>query len=436
MSGGGLDTRKSFHIVRAHRKLFIGITVLGFLAGIIYAFLTPPAQSSQALVVYPSPPSSIATETYIAKSDPVLESALHDLNSGMSLGALRSSISVSNLTSTVISFTGSARSAGTAEEIANAISQSFVSYRSSARSPVPPTQVKILQPATNTTGRSHLMQFVIYGIIGLLSGALIAFIVVLAIGRNNRRLKERDGIADSIGVPVILSIPVAHPVEAAEWRKLLEEYEPDVVHAWQLRKALSTLGVTDVSLNLHGNGASVTVLALSSDQRGLALGPQLAAFAAARGIPTTLVVGGGEHPDITATLRTACATPLTASSAEGRAEDRRPLQLVDDIHPDLSRLHRPGLVVVVTIIDCRTWQIPGNPRTDTTVLGVSAGVATAEQLARAATVAAISGRDITGILVADPDPADRTTGRLPQMTRSAHRMLPSRLNGVQTEIRT
>lgn len=431
MSVGSLDTRKSLYIVRTYKKLFIGITVLGFLIGITYAVLTPPTQSSQALVVYPSPPSSISTETYIAKSDPVLESALHDLNPGMSLGTLRSSISVSNLTSTVISIAGSARNAGTAEAIANAMSRSFVSYRSSAESPVPPMQVKVLQPAANTTGRSDLMQYVIYGIIGLLSGALVAFIVVLAIGRNNRRLKERDDIADSIGVPVILSTPVAHPAEAAEWRRLLEEYEPDVVHAWQLRKALSTLGVTDVSLNLHGSGISLTVLALSSDPRGLALGPQLAAFAAAQGIPTTLVVGGEQHPDITATLRTACATPLTTSSEE----NRRSLQLMDDIHLDLSRLRRPGLVVVVTVIDCRTWQIPGDPQTDITVLGVSAGVATAEELARAATVAAISGRDIAGILVADPDPADRSTGRLPQMTRSAQRTLPSRLNGIQAEIR-
>ena len=60
-------------------------------------------------------------------------------------------------------------------------------------------------------------------------------------------------------------------------------------------------------------------------------------------------------------------------------------------------------------------------RTTATVLGVSAGAATAEQLARVAASAAADGRDIAGILVADPDPADHTTGRLPQLARPAHR---------------
>ena len=48
-------------------------------------------------------------------------------------------------------------------------------------------------------------------------------------------------------------------------------------------------------------------------------------------------------------------------------------------------------------------------RTTVTVLGVSAGVVTAEQLARVAVSAAGDGRQIAGILVADPDPTDHTT---------------------------
>ena len=69
------------------------------------------------------------------------------------------------------------------------------------------------------------------------------------------------------------------------------------------------------------------------------------------------------------------------------------------------------------------------------VLGVSAGAATAEQLARAAVSAAADGRDIAGILVADPDPTDHTTGRLPQLAPPAHRKMPTRLNRFSTEIR-
>ena len=71
-------------------------------------------------------------------------------------------------------------------------------------------------------------------------------------------------------------------------------------------------------------------------------------------------------------------------------------------------------------------------RTTATVLGVSAGAATAEQLARVAASAAADGREIAGILVADPDPADHTTGRLPQLARPAQRRMPTRVTGVPT----
>jgi len=60
---------------------------------------------------------------------------------------------------------------------------------------------------------------------------------------------------------------------------------------------------------------------------------------------------------------------------------------------------------------------------------------TAEQLARIAVSAAVDGREIAGILVADPDPADRTTGRVPQVARPGLRRMPTRMTGTTTEIR-
>ena len=43
------------------------------------------------------------------------------------------------------------------------------------------------------------------------------------------------------------------------------------------------------------------------------------------------------------------------------------------------------------------------------------------------------GREVTGLLVADPDQSDRTTGRIPQLPRPAFRM-PTRLTGMTTEV--
>jgi len=49
--------------------------------------------------------------------------------------------------------------------------------------------------------------------------------------------------------------------------------------------------------------------------------------------------------------------------------------------------------------------------------------------------AAADGREVTGILVADPEQTDKTTGRVPQLMRPPRRRLPNRLKGVVTEIK-
>ena len=93
-----------------------------------------------------------------------------------------------------------------------------------------------------------------------------------------------------------------------------------------------------------------------------------------------------------------------------------------------------AFTVVVLVIDGRDPRVPPVAPTSATVLGVSAGGATAEELARAATAAAADGRDIYGILVANPDPGDQTTGRIPRLA-PMRRALPTRVNGRATESR-
>ena len=209
----------------------------------------------------------------------------------VSLQTLRSRIQVKSLTSDIISISAQGKTAAQAERTANAVADSYVAYVRSASRPGPPVQARILQPATTATGTPLPIRLLVTGGLGALIGALIGAIVALAIGRKDRRLRERDEIADSIGVPVLASIPVGHPSDAAGWAKLLEDYEPGVVDAWRLRKALHHLGLTDVNHTdvSAGSGSSLAVLSLSSDPKALALGPQLAVFAASLGIPTALV---------------------------------------------------------------------------------------------------------------------------------------------------
>jgi len=86
------------------------------------------------------------------------------------------------------------------------------------------------------------------------------------------------------------------------------------------------------------------------------------------------------------------------------------------------------------VVDGAEPQIAQTMRTTTTVLGVSAGAATADELARVAVNAAGDNRAITGILVADPDSADSTTGRIPHSAvRAAPRRIVPPAPGMTTE---
>ena len=342
---------------------------------------------------------------------------------------LRSRVQVKSLTPNVLSISAKGKTAAQAERTTNAVANSYVAYVRAANSAVGPVQAQLVEAATSATGMSVPGYLLVTAGPGVLLGVLIGAIVALAISRRDRRLRERDEIANAIGVPVLASIPVGHPADAGRWTKLLEDYEPSVVHAWQLRNAMRYLRQTDViSANgSNGNGFSLAVLSLSSDRGALALGPQLAVFAASLGIPTTLVIDPQQDANALAQLRAACAAPPSS-----RRSSKLQVAVTDDHHG--GRQPAGALTVVVAVVDSRAPRVADRMRTSATVLGVSAGAATAEQLARVALATDDRGQ-IDGILVADPDPADRTTGRVPQLVRPARPGMPTRLNNITTETR-
>ena len=452
MSEQALNVRRSAQIVRRHRILVAIVTALGLLAGVAYAVLTPPVLASTALVVLPEavqsaasiagagsggttpnsgPDSFMAPQVVIASSDPVLSGALPNVRPATSLDALRSKIKVTSPAVGILSFSANGRTAAQAEAAANAVAKSYTAYVSSARAPSGRVPAHILDPATVATGKGPLERLLIDAVIGAVIGALMGIIAALAISRSDRRLRERDEIAASIGVPVLAAFPVDHPGDTAGWAKLLEDYTPGDVDAWRLRSALRQLGMAgfNVGHRSGGDSSSLAVLSLSSDPGAFALGPQLAVFAASLGIPTALVIGPQQDTDATAMLRTACAVPPPASS-------KRSSHLAVTVSGDGYVNGPPGtaLTIVVTVVDAQTPRMADTMRTTATVLGVSAGATTAEQLARTASSLAADGRDIAGILVADPEPADHTTGRIPEQPRSTRYRSATRLNGVTTEI--
>jgi capsular polysaccharide biosynthesis protein len=450
MTQKALDLRRSAQIAR-HHKILVGMVVaLGAVVGGGYAVLNPPMLTSTALIALQPPASQstqntqqsttsgidpfTATQEVVAASDPVLLAALHDARPAVSLNQLRHDIQVGSPATDIISVNAKGENAADAEATANAVVSSYIAYVSTANSPVGHVSARQLQLAITASGPSRAERTAVFALLGALVGALIAFVVVLVIGRNDRKLRERDEIARSIGVSVLASFPVAHPADAAGWTKLLEEYKPAEVYALRLRQALEQLGTAPVNGNGTGNGtgqdgSSVTILSLSSDSGALALGPQLAVFAASRGTPTTLVIGPQQDANAMATLRTAFAAPPPASSTRPSLLRVVVTDSVVDMQPDTA------LTVVTAVVDRDSPQLPETMRTSATVLGVSASAATAEQLARAANAAAAVGRHVVGILVADPEPTDRTTGLILQLPRPANRRLATRLRGMTTEIK-
>jgi capsular polysaccharide biosynthesis protein len=448
MSQETLDLRRSIRIIRRHKLLMGAMVTVGILAGGAYAVLKPSMVTSTSLVLLSQSGQAAqagaqaaanggsnpwtATQLVIARSNPVLTGALPHVSPAMSIDQLRNDVQIGTQTPYIISVSVTAKIGADAAADANAVANSYIAYIGSPNNPGGQVQAQLLQRATTGTGSGLVKRIVVYALFALLGailGTTIGTIIALAITRSDRRLRQRDEIANSIGVPVLASFPVGHPSNPGEWTRLLKDYKPGALHALQLRKTLQQLEMAaGVNFGRGNSRWSFTVLSLASDPGALALGPQLAAFGASQGIPTALVVALQQGATVTAALQTACAAPPASSGWPAHLR-----VLVTD-----SEVEEPSdaeLTVVVGVVDGRNPQVPDMMRTTATLLGVSAGAATADQLARAAVSAVSDGREITGILVADPDSDDATTGRVPQLGRRGQRTLPTRMTGIATEIR-
>jgi capsular polysaccharide biosynthesis protein len=426
MTSEPLDLTRSLQILRRGLVAVGAAAALGFAAGAALTALNPPMHAATALVVLPATTSNTGAQILIADSTPVLEGALRDIKPAMSVPALRSRIEVTGLTTNLLSITAQAGTVTQAEGMANALADSFVAYVDSSNAPKGQAPAQVMQHAANATETRLLVRLLTTAILGALLGALIGSVVVLAIGRSDRRLRQRDLIADAIGVPVLASISIRHPTDAARWSRLLDDYEPSAADAFRLRSLLNDLGLAEITPPDNGARSSLSILSFSSDQWALALGPHLAAFAASLGIPTALVIG--PRPDTeTADTKTVAALRAAASPSPRRSGRLRVISAEGD---NLDQPPDAVLTVVVAVVDGRTPQLGSLIRTEAMVLAVSAGAATAEQLARMAASAAADDRRVAGILVANPDPADPTTGRLPQLARPTGMYMPTRLAGT------
>jgi capsular polysaccharide biosynthesis protein len=432
MTDQPIDFRRFLDIVWQYRLVVGVVALVGCLGGVIYTLQNPPLWSSSAVVeVSTSSTGVTATQAVIAGTDQsVLNAALQHAAQGVSLSTLRRRVKVSSLAPGVLSIRAEGTTAAQAEHIANAIGDGYISYLASGGSSLK-LRALMVAPATVATGPSWLASLLTSVCIGGVGGVLIGSVGVLVFGRRDRRLGRRAEIAAAIGVPVLASVWAADPRSVGRWRKLLEDYRPSAGDAWRLRRTLQQLRLADIATAHMGrrSSRSLTVISSSADRTALSLGPQLAAYAASLGFPTVLVIGPQQDGGTTASLRTACAALAPASWAKSN------LRLAVADSGELPQLPEAVLTVVVAVVDVQAPRLESAIRTDAAVLGVSAGASTADELARIAASAGAAGLEISGILVANPDAQDPTTGRLPHIGLTLQPAMPTRITGTTTEAR-
>ncbi|GAA1511659.1 Wzz/FepE/Etk N-terminal domain-containing protein [Kribbella lupini] len=399
MSTQELDVKKSWRAIRRHRRVVAAVAALGLLAGIGYALLEPPMHTATSLVVLPPPPAtdaekaagtqSIETQVFIAGSEPVLKSAGQNLTPALETDAVRDRVDVVAVTQDVIEIDARGTSARQAMQLANAVAEVYLVFVTTDQK-LPgdlgkKTGARMLEEATTARGGNMAIHLAIFGFLGALLGAVAGSIGLLAVVRGDRRLRLRDEIADAVGLPVLASVASYRAKDVEDWANLLEHYTPTAVEAWNLRKTLHHLGLDAKG----GPDVSLSVISFAGDDKARPLGPQLAAFATSIGLSTAIVVDNHQEP---------------------------PGKVALSIH--------------VVVVGRDTPQLTEADRTTATIVALSAGSVTAEELARLAVAAAADDRDIDGLVVTDPDPTDRTIGRVSQSTRRIGARLPTLLSGT------
>lgn len=287
------------------------------------------------------------------------------------------------------------------------------------------TEIQAASPATRPKATVH---YALHAAGGAGAALVLMILLMSMVMRKDRRLRLRDEIADAVGSPVLASVRSQAQRSVAGWTNLMQSYEPSTVDAWALRLTLRQLFPHLADGKARGRGedhahrtpASVTVVSLANDSRALAVAPQLASYAAASGLRTRLVAA--QRHESAASLWAAC-------HRDPGQEEVRPGLLVETSGADATTV---DLTVVMVVIDRRKPELVTPLQTDVTLVCLSPGDATADDLARVAVVVDDAGRRLSGVIVANPDSLDPTSGRLLQTDRVGQASLPTHLTGAPT----
>lgn len=278
----------------------------------------------------------------------------------------------------------------------------------------------VIQQATPAVSWPTPLRLLVIAPLCALAAAGLAAIVLLLSIRRDSRMRFRDEIADAVGSPVLASVRSQPQDSVAGWSTLFASYEATPVESWTYRQLLQALVPSDHRVEARtgriAHPASLTVISLGGDSRGLAVGPQLATFASSLGISTRVVPAVDED---------GWGASLWAACLARRSSARPGLHL--GMPPDDDPVE---LTIILSVVDRAKPSLAGNPPAEATVLAISAGTATEAEFARVAMAVDDTGQRITGIVVADPDPSDRTSGRHTMDERARQAVLPTRITGT------
>ena len=433
MSAQELDLKKSWRAIRRQRRVVFAAAGVGLLAGVGFGLLNPPMHTATSLVVLPPPPvnsadnsagtHSIETQVLIASSEPVLRSAAQNVDPPLTAREVRDRVEVQALTREIIEINAQGPSTDGAMVLANAVAGIYLTYVTTEQS-LPSdlgyqTGPRVLEEASTAQDGNVAIHLAIVGLLGALVGGFLAAVGILAVARGDRRLRLRQEFADAVGIPVLASVSTFPAKDSRDWANLLERYTPNAVDAWSFRRMLHQLG-------LDGKGGrSLAVLSFVGDEKALPIGPQLAAFATSIGVSNSLEVETHDR----STDGAVDGDPAETVSDEPVGNDPDNGLASIDSRTDVA------LQIRIVVVDRDVPHLAGTSPTTATIVALAAGAVTAEELARLAVAAAGAGRMIDGLVVADPDPTDRTVGRIPQSIQRSNPKLPTLLTAAARKAR-
>lgn len=295
----------------------------------------------------------------------------------------------------------------------------------------------VIQPATIAARTSFAGRLLRWPPLGTVLGAVLAAVAVLAQDRRDPRVWTRDDLADAVGSPVLAAVRGRPQRSLAEWSALLQNHQASAVESWSFRQVLRAVVPTQARATARAgpprpagrlvHPRALTVICLSGDERGLSVGVQLAAFTASLGVLTRVLPVRADDS----------AAALWGALAEGGAANRpallpaaRPAQVDDDAEAGDDAQVEVELEVTLMVVDRLRPALTDVVPAAATLLAVAPGTATREELARLAVAVDGAGHRIDGVLIADPDPGDRTTGWRTAGERSRQASLPVRLTGL------